>query len=196
VNPLALFLLSGSMSANAFAASVARGAADRPDWRGALKGGVIFGVIEALTPLVGWALGSLAAGFVERIDHWIAFVLLGLVGGRLIRESGARKEAPSAPDSRSRGPLTLALTAIATSIDAAAVGVSLAFLDVNIWAVAAMIGLSTFLFTSAGLMLGGGAGRRLGARAELAGGIVLVGIGTFILLDHLGFLARFGMAGD
>jgi putative Mn2+ efflux pump MntP len=195
VNLVALIFLSVSMSADAFAASVAKGAADRPDWRGAIRGGLVFGIIEAITPLLGWALGSLAADFVASIDHWVAFILLGVVGGRLIRESLSDRPEPPQTPAQPRGPFGLALTAVATSIDAAAVGISLAFLDVNIWIVAAMIGVSTFLFTTAGLMLGGGAGRRLGARAELAGGIVLIGIGTLILLDHLGWLARFGLTG-
>jgi putative Mn2+ efflux pump MntP len=186
MTPLAIFLLSISMSADAFAASVAKGAVQRPGLAAAVGGGLVFGIVEAITPLVGFLLGGFAAEYVEAVDHWIAFGLLGLVGLRLVVE-GLRREPGAPPAEPARhGPLGFVLTAIGTSIDAAAVGVSLAFLDVNIWVIAASIGCSTFILTTIGLLIGRRAGDRLGATAEVAGGVVLIGVGTFILLDHLG----------
>ncbi|WP_374389125.1 manganese efflux pump MntP family protein [Sandaracinobacter sp.] len=190
MTPLAILILSLSMSTDAFAAAVARGAAHRPAWPVALKWGLVFGLVEAATPLIGYGLGLLAADYVEAVDHWIAFALLGLVGGHMIRESfeaPAVDEGEEAP--RRAGPLGLVLTAIGTSIDAAAVGVGLAFIGVNIWIVAASIGVSTFVLTSIGFRIGGAVGARFGKRAERLGGIALIGIGTLILADHMGWMA-------
>ena len=188
MSPLAILVLALSMSADAFAAAISRGASHRPALPQAIRAGLVFGVIEAITPLLGWFAGSVAADYVQEIDHWIAFVLLVLVGGHMIRQ--ARGAAPEQPDLKQGGPkqgglLALVATAIGTSIDAAAIGVSLAFLDVNIWVVASAIGLSTFLLTTIGMLVGSVVGVKLGRRAETAGGIALVAIGFLILVDHL-----------
>ena len=189
MTPLAILILSLSMSTDAFAAAVARGAAHRPAWPVALKWGLVFGLVEATTPLIGYGLGLLAAGYVQAVDHWIAFALLGLVGGHMIRESFEAPDEDAAETPRRAGPAGLVLTAIGTSIDAAAVGVGLAFIGVNIWVVAAAIGVSTFILTSIGLRIGGAVGTRFGKRAELLGGIALIVIGTLILADHMGWMA-------
>lgn len=202
MTPAAILVLSLSMSADAFAAAIGRGAAHRPTPAQAIKAGLVFGVIEATTPLIGWGLGRLAAGFVEQIDHWIAFALLGLVGAHMIRESFKTDEDPgdAAPEgaaqARKSGPWTLIATAIGTSIDAAAIGVGLAFAGItatgpwgsNIWVIAAAIGLTTFACTTTGMLIGKRIGVRFGKLAERVGGLALIGLGTFILLEHLGVI--------
>jgi putative Mn2+ efflux pump MntP len=187
MTPGAIAVLSLSMSTDAFAAAVGRGASHRPDWRSAVKAGAVFGVIEAITPLIGWALGLIAAGFVERVDHWIAFALLAVVGGKMIWEASKPAEPDAAP-TRS-GPWALIATAVGTSIDAAAVGVGLAFLGANIWVIALSIGLTTFALTTVGMLIGRSIGARFGKIAELVGGLALIALGTMILLEHLGILA-------
>ncbi|KAB7644968.1 manganese efflux pump MntP family protein [Polymorphobacter fuscus] len=187
MTPAAIAILSLSMSTDAFAAAIGRGAAHRPDVPAALKAGLVFGVIEGLTPLIGWSLGLLAAGFVEAIDHWIAFALLSLVGANMIRQSRQPVET-DAPAPRS-GRWALVGTAIGTSIDAAAVGVSLAFIGANIWVIAAAIGFSTFVLTTIGMLIGKAVGLRFGKTAERVGGLALIAIGLGILLEHTGMLA-------
>lgn len=179
-------LLAMAMSTDAFAAAVGKGTAlQKPRWSEALRTGAIFGVIEALTPLAGWALGLAAASYVKAWDHWIAFVLLGILGLRML--VGALR----APDARAEDKPTrhgfwlLALTGLATSIDAMAVGVGLAFLDVDIVPVAAAIGLATFAMVTLGVMVGRVLGHLAGRWAEAIGGVLLVGIGTAILVEHL-----------
>ena len=193
MSPVAIAILSLSMSADAFAAAIGRGAQHRPTLPQALRSGLVFGLIEAITPLIGFALGVAAAGFVEAIDHWIAFGLLGAVGSKMIwealkpeddtdQEGEARKAA-------SRGLIALIATAVGTSIDAGAVGVGLAFLGADIWLIAASIGLTTFALATLGLLIGKAAGARLGKIVELIGGLALIGLGLKILLEHLGVLA-------
>lgn len=187
MTPVAILILSLSMSTDAFAAAIGRGAAHRPSVPAALKAGLVFGVIEGITPLIGWSLGLLAAGFVEQVDHWIAFGLLGLVGGNMIRQS----RAPAEPDNDASPPSgrwALIGTAVGTSIDAAAVGVSLAFIGADIWVIAASIGVSTFVLATIGMLIGKAVGVRFGKTAELLGGIALIGIGSLILVEHLGLL--------
>ncbi|WP_298163141.1 manganese efflux pump MntP family protein [Brevundimonas sp.] len=187
MTPGAIAVLSLSMSTDAFAAAVGRGAAHRPSWRSAVRAGAVFGVIEAITPLIGWGLGLLAAGFVQEVDHWIAFVLLAVVGGKMIWEA-ARPAHPDAAPSRS-GAWALIATAVGTSIDAAAVGVGLAFLGANIWIIALSVGLTTFALTTLGMLIGRAVGSRFGKIAEFVGGLALIALGATILLEHLGFLA-------
>lgn len=188
MSPVPIAILSLSMSADAFAAAIGRGAARRPSVASAVRSGIVFGVIEGVTPLIGWAIGIATSAYVASVDHWIAFVLLAAVGGKMIweaiRRDGERNE--TAPEGN--GVWSLIFTAVGTSIDAAAVGVSLALLDVPILVVAASIGLSTFVMATIGLLIGRAVGGRFGAIAELLGGIALVLIGTGILLEHLGYL--------
>ena len=187
MTPGAIAVLSLSMSTDAFAAAVGRGAAHRPDWRSAVRTGAVFGVIEGITPLIGWGLGLIAAGFVESVDHWIAFVLLAIVGGKMIWEASRPSDADTRPV-RS-GPWALIATAVGTSIDAAAIGVGLAFLGANIWVIALSIGFTTFVLTTVGMLIGRAVGARFGKIAELVGGAALIALGTLILLEHLGILA-------
>ena len=142
------------MSTDAFAAAVGKGAAlHRPQWREALRTGLIFGIIEGLTPIIGWALGRVAAPYVAAWDHWIAFALLGLLGGRMIRASlSAQGAAEDKPTSHSFW--VLAITGFATSIDAMVVGVGLAIMGADIVVTAAAIWLSTFIMVTIGVMLG------------------------------------------
>ena len=187
MNYVSIVLLALALSTDAFAAAVGTGIAlQRPRWREALRTGLIFGVIEGLTPLIGWVMGRAATRYIAEWDHWIAFVLLCGLGVRMISAGCKAPEASAAPKP-SRHPFwLLALTGFATSIDAMAVGVGLAFLDVDIVTVAATIGVTTFLAVTAGVMLGRALGPAAGRTAEILGGLVLIGIGSVILYEHLG----------
>lgn len=186
VSPIAIVILAFSMAADAFAAALARGARHRPAWPQAVRTGLVFGLIETITPLAGWAFGRAAAGYVEAVDHWIAFFLLIGVGGRMIREAFI---SPDDPDEPPRGGwMTLVATAVGTSIDAAAVGVGLAMIEVNILVVAASIGAATTLMATIGLRIGRMAGEWLGRRVEFVAGLALILLGTAILLEHTGYL--------
>ena len=174
-----------SMSADAFAASIAKGVKmPKPKPTQALRVGLIFGTVEAITPVIGWCLGLLASGFVASVDHWIAFFILGAVGVHMLLESFSEPEERSTDMSLWR----LVLIAIGTSIDAMAVGVTLAFLDVNIWLSALAIGGATCLMSSLGVMTGHYLGLKAGKYAEFLGGLTLIAIGTGILLSHTGIL--------
>ena len=191
MSPVAIAILSVSMSADAFAAAIGRGAQHRPTVPQALRSGLVFGLVEAITPLIGFALGVAAASFVQAVDHWIAFGLLGAVGTKMIWESLRRDEAEmeaGGGKTASRGLLALVATAVGTSIDAGAVGVGLALLEANIWLIAACIGFTTFALATLGLLVGKAAGARLGRIVELLGGVALIALGLKILLEHLGVL--------
>ena len=187
MTPLSIGVLAVSMSVDAFIASVGKGAqAKRPNFGNAIRTGAIFGVIEAVTPLIGWLLGTAASRYITAWDHWIAFGVLGLLGAHMIW-NGLKPEAQADPgdSTRHHGFWSLAATGLGTSIDAMAVGVSLAFLDVPILVVAAVIGLCTLVMVSTGIMLGRVLGVLAGKRAEIAGGVVMVLVGTAILYEHL-----------
>jgi putative Mn2+ efflux pump MntP len=189
MNPVATLFLAFAMSTDAFAAAIGKGATlDRPHWREALRTGLIFGVIEALTPLIGWFLGKAAAQYVSAWDHWIAFTLLFVLGARMILNGFAAKDVDEKKPAAHSFWL-LALTGFATSIDAMAVGAGLAFVDVNIYSTAAAIGLATMAMVTIGVMLGRVIGHVAGRRAEMAGGVVLIGIGSTILAEHLKLFA-------
>lgn len=176
------------MSTDAFAAALGKGAAmGKPRLHQALRAGLIFGGIEGLTPVVGWLLGRAAASssYLQAWDHWIAFGLLVVLGVQMIWSSTRTEAATTRDERRQPGILNLALTGIATSIDAAAVGVGLAFVDASITAVAIVIGLCTFTMVTLGIMLGHALGALIGRRAELLGGVVLIGVGAMILYEHL-----------
>jgi putative Mn2+ efflux pump MntP len=186
VNPLSIGMLAIAMSTDAFAAAVGKGAAlDRPHFGEALRTGAIFGSIEATTPLIGWALGIGAASYVRAFDHWIAFVLLGGIGLWMIR-AGLAPEVEDAQKATRHSFWMLAATGLGTSIDAMAVGVGLAFIDVDIVTIAVAIGLTTFVAVTLGVMLGRVIGSVVGKRAEVAGGVLLILIGSTILVEHLG----------
>lgn len=183
-------VLALAMSTDAFAAAVIKGTALRkPLWSEALRTGGIFGVIEGITPLIGWGLGYAAAGYVKSWDHWIAFGLLTLLGLRMVL--AALNADPEEVDEKParHGFWLLAITGFATSIDAMAVGVGLAFLDVNIVPVALAIGFTTFVMVTLGVMVGRVLGNIAGRWAEGIGGVLLIGIGSAILYEHLHGLA-------
>lgn len=183
MTPLSIGVLAVSMSVDAFVASVGKGAAaQRPGFRNALRTGMIFGVVEAITPLIGWAAGVAASQYVTKVDHWIAFALLGAVGLHMILQAFASKRDEN-PASTALWPTVL--TAVGTSLDAMAIGVSLAFLDVNILVIAIAIGLATMVMSSTGILAGRYLGQRFGRIAEAVGGTALIGLGAMILFEHL-----------
>jgi len=183
-----VLIIAFAMSTDAFAAAIGKGAAlQRPRLREALRTGLIFGVIEALTPIIGWLLGKAAAPYVEAWDHWIAFVLLGALGLRMIHASLSSEKGESECEKPSTHSFwILAATGFATSIDAMVAGVGLAFMDANIIITSIAIGLATFTLVTAGFMLGRALGVVAGRRAEMMGGILLIGIGCLILYEHIG----------
>jgi manganese efflux pump family protein len=184
MSSLAIVVIAFGMSVDAFAAALAKGAVlHRPSINEALRTGAIFGAVEAITPVIGWAAGLAAASFIQEVDHWIALFLLGGIGCKMVYESFAHTDAEQRPHRHSL--LNLAFTAVGTSIDAMAVGVTLAFLDADIWIVAAAIGLATFTMTTVGVMIGRLAGTKLGKRAELIGGIALIALGLHIFVQHM-----------
>jgi putative Mn2+ efflux pump MntP len=181
---LPILFLALSMSADAFAAACGKGAClERPHWGEALRTGAIFGTIEAITPLIGWAAGRAVGRYIAAFDHWVAFGLLAVIGGKMLWDSFQRDEDAEKP--RSHSFAVLALTAIGTSIDALAVGVTLALIGANIIVNALAIGAATFTMTTIGIMLGRFLGARFGKYAEAFGGVVLIVIGTNILIQHL-----------
>jgi putative Mn2+ efflux pump MntP len=176
------------MSTDAFAAAIGKGSSlHKPHFFEALRTGLIFGVIEGTTPLIGWGIGQVATQFVESWDHWIAFTLLLALGLHMIhngiKHDDEDQEQAVKPSQHSF--FILAITAFATSIDALAVGVGLAFVDVNIWVAALAIGLATTTMVTIGMLLGRVLGSVVGKRAEIIGGIVLILVGTTILYEHL-----------
>jgi putative Mn2+ efflux pump MntP len=181
-----LFILAVGLSMDAFAVSVCKGLSiQKLKPRHAVIVGAWFGAFQALMPAIGWLLGSAFADMIEAVDHWIAFVLLALIGGNMIREALGHEEEDADP---SLAPIAMLLLAVATSIDALAVGVTFAFLRVAVVPAVTLIGVCTFAISAAGVKIGNVFGARYKSRAELLGGIVLVLIGLKILLDHLGFL--------
>ncbi|TDV72214.1 manganese efflux pump MntP [Pseudomonas sp. LP_7_YM] len=185
MNPISLIFLALAMSTDAFAAAIGKGSSlHKPRLSEALRTGLIFGVIEAITPLVGWGIGQVATRFVQSWDHWIAFVLLLVLGLHMIY-NGFKHDDEAQEKPAHHSFLILAITAFATSIDALAVGVGLAFVDVNILVAAGAIGIATTVMVTLGVMLGRVLGTVVGKRAEIVGGIVLIMVGATILYEHL-----------
>ncbi|AUG51425.1 manganese efflux pump MntP family protein [Thalassospira marina] len=176
--------LAVSLSMDAFAAAMGKGASlKRPSIREALRVGAYLGFFELVTPLFGWVLGLAFAGFIGAIDHWIAFILLSLVGGRMSWLALKNEDDKDQKIVR-HSAMALVLVALGTSIDATAVGITLKTLNVDIPTTIVMIGFVTFLVASAGVMLGRVGGKLLGRWAEFFGGLGLMAIGTKVLLDH------------
>ena len=180
-----LFILAVGLSMDAFAVSVCKGlAVEKADLRACCTAGLWFGGFQALMPLLGYFLGAQFSAYIESVDHWIAFVLLALIGGNMIRESRGDADAQSASmNARAMLPL-----AVATSIDALAVGVTFALLVDRIVPAVCLIGAITFLLSAAGVKIGSLFGAKWRGRAELLGGVILILLGVKILLDHLGIL--------
>lgn len=185
---LDIFLIGVALSMDAFAVSVCKGlSVKKAGVKHVLTVGVYFGGFQALMPLLGFLLGYKFESFITNIDHWIAFVLLAIIGGNMIREALGKDEDDKENDDFSfKAMLPLA---VATSIDALAVGISFAFLGVDIVTAALLIGATTFVLSGAGIFVGNIFGSKYKSKAELAGGIVLILIGTKILLEHLGIIS-------
>lgn len=186
-----LFLIGVGLSMDAFAAAICQGLfMTRIKWGHALTVGLYFGGFQALMPFIGWMLGSQFADRIQQYDHWIAFILLVLIGGNMIREalSGDEDAAQAETDLR-LDHKKLFLMAIATSIDALAIGVTFAFLETAILPAIGIIGCTTFCISVAGVAVGCWFGARYKKRAEITGGAILVLLGIKILLEHLGILA-------
>ena len=187
-----LFLIGVGLSMDAFAVAICQGLSmTRIKWGHALTVGRYFGGFQALMPFIGWMLGSQFAGRIQQYDHWIAFILLVLIGGNMIREalSGDEEDAAQAETDLRLDHKKLFLMAIATSIDALAIGVTFAFLETAILPAIGIIGCTTFCISVAGVAVGCWFGARYKKRAEITGGAILVLLGIKILLEHLGILA-------
>ena len=184
---LELLLVAVGLSMDAFAVAVCRGLEMRRiDYRQALLIAVFFGGFQALMPAVGYLLGAGFEHYISAFDHWIAFALLAFIGGKMIWEAvrGGEEEQPQELDLK-----MLLMMAVATSIDALAVGITFAFLRMDILSSALTIGATTFLISFGGVAAGNRFGARYKQKAEIVGGVVLVLIGVKILLEHLGVIA-------
>jgi len=187
MNIVSQFFMGVAMSADAFAAALGRGTAlDRAKLTAALRIGAVFGLIESITPVVGWLIGNAAATMIQGFDHWVAFALLGGLGLHMIHAGLNPPAVPDLPSSERQPLWSIALTGFATSIDAMAVGVGLAFLDVNILMAAAIIGTCTFIAVTLGILLGQALGQAIGQKAEILGGLVLMLVGVIIVFEHTG----------
>ena len=180
-----LFVLALGLSMDAFAVSICKGlSVPKLQAKHCLICGVYFGGFQALMPLLGWLLGIRFQSLITNIDHWIAFVLLAVIGANMIKESFSKEE--ECPDA-SFGFKTMLTLAVATSIDALAVGVTFAFLDVAIVPAVLLIGATTFVCSAVGVKIGNVFGNRFQSKAEFLGGLVLIAIGLKILIEHLFF---------
>ncbi|MBR1931185.1 MAG: manganese efflux pump [Lachnospiraceae bacterium] len=183
---LTLFIIAIGLSMDAFAVSICKGLAlRRITLKEAAVVGLWFGGFQALMPFLGFVLGWGLQSYIDAIDHWIAFILLGIIGISMIKEALSKDEEESNP---SLDIKTMFLLALATSIDALAAGVTFAFLQVNILPAVSFIGIITFTLSAIGVKVGNVFGTRYKAKAELAGGVILILMGLRILLEHLGFL--------
>ena len=183
---LSLFILAVGLSMDAFAVSICKGLAmDRVTLKKAGIVGLWFGGFQALMPAIGYLLGSQFEQFITAIDHWIAFILLGIIGASMIKEALSKDEEHA---TASLDMKTMFLLAVATSIDALAVGVTFAFLQVTIVAAVLFIGMTTLILSMIGVKVGNVFGLRYKAKAEIAGGVILILMGIKILLEHLGIL--------
>ena len=179
-----LFILAVGLSMDAFAVSVCKGLSlGKIKAKHMCLAGIWFGGFQALMPLVGYFLGSFFADVITKYSHWIAFALLAFLGAKMIKESFESEELDD-----NMGWKTMLVLAVATSIDASAVGVTFAFLDVNILFAVIVIGVTTFAFSAAGVKIGSVFGEKYKSKAEIAGGIILSLIGLKILLDGLGII--------
>ena len=185
---LELLLIGVGLSMDAFAVAICQGLCmPKLNWRHAGIIALFFGGFQALMPLLGWLLGSQFAGYIQSFDHWVAFGLLLLIGGNMVREAlGAEEEETACAVDTHLDLKQLFLMAVATSIDALAVGVTFAFLEVSILPAISIIGCTTFVLSMVGVAVGNFFGARYKKRAELSGGIILILLGAKILLEHLG----------
>lgn len=186
-----LFLMGVSLAMDAFAVSVCKGLAMRKvNKKQCLVIALFFGGFQALMPFLGWLLGNRFEGYITSIDHWIAFILLGFIGGKMVVE--AIRDKGEEPEITEIDPpldiKELFVLAVATSIDALAAGITFAFLEIPIVEAMLIIGITTFVISVAGVYIGNFFGNKYKSKAELVGGIILILIGLKILLEHLGIL--------
>lgn len=181
-----ILVIAIGLAMDAFAVSVCKGLSMKKiDWKKAIIIAVYFGTFQALMPVFGYFLGSSFSAFVQKVDHWIAFILLSIIGVNMIKES-TDDELEKRNDNVDFK--TMVVLAIATSIDALAVGVTFAFFEVNILLAISIIGIITFILSIFGVIIGNKFGDKFQNKAELTGGIILIIIGLKILLEHLGIL--------
>ncbi len=182
-----LFVIAVGLSMDAFAVSICKGLSmKKMNVKNALITGLYFGGFQAGMPLIGYLLGTQFKEYIVSIDHWIAFILLGIIGANMIKEALSKDEEEEVDDSF--GFKSMILLSIATSIDALAVGVTFAFLNVNIVPAVSFIGIITFTLSAIGIKIGNVFGTKFKSKAELFGGIVLIIMGIKILLEHLGII--------
>ena len=188
-----LLLLAVGVSMDAFAVSICKGLAmKKATLKAGLTCGLWFGGFQALMPTIGFFLGTLFADAISAVDHWVAFVLLAVIGANMLKEAFGKEEECCCCDEQNAdmSVKTMFVMAVATSIDALAVGISLAMAgNVNIWLAAAFIGICTCTFSACGVKIGNIFGSRFEKKAQIAGGAILILLGLKILLEHLGILA-------
>ena len=186
---LEILILAVGLSMDAFAVSICKGlAVKRIDMGKAGIVGLWFGGFQALMPMIGYFLGSRFSNAIQSVDHWVAFILLSLIGANMIREAMSKDEG-AREDSGSLSFKTMLMLAVATSIDALAAGITFAFLDVDIALAAGMIGCTTCIISMAGAKVGSVFGTKYKSKAEMTGGVMLILLGLKILLEHTGILA-------
>ena len=185
-----LFLLAIGLSMDAFAVSLCKGlSVEKVKLKNMLSCGIWFGGFQALMPLIGFFIGSLFAEYIVAIDHWVAFVLLAFIGANMLKEAFSKCEDCNSEKDSDFSIKTMFIMAVATSIDALAIGVSLSMAgDVDIWLSIALIGVVTFILSALGVRLGAVFGAKYKKKAELLGGVILIVLGLKILLEHLGVL--------
>ena len=183
-----LILLSIGLGMDAFAVSICkRIPMKKMDWKKACIIGLYFGGFQAIMPVIGYFLGSTFESFITNFDHWVAFILLAIIGGNMIKEAFCKEK----EDEESNDDIsfkTMFVLAVATSIDALVIGITFAFLKVNLLLAISIIGIITFVISIIGTKVGNKFGSKYEKKAELAGGIILILIGIKILLEHLGIL--------
>lgn len=186
MNLISIFLIGLGLAMDAFAVSLTVGmnTSKKEKWKMALKASAFFGGFQGLMPLIGWAIGISFAEYIEKIDHWVAFILLAVIGGKMIFEA-IKEEEKNEKEEKSYSNKRFVILAIATSIDALAVGISFAFLNVNILSATSIIAIITFITCMIGVYLGKVLGKIFGSKAEIVGGAILIIIGIKILIDHL-----------
>lgn len=178
-----LIILSVGLAMDAFAVSICKGLAmKKMKWKNAIIIGLYFGIFQAIMPLIGYLLGVSFQSAITSIDHWVAFVLLVGIGANMIREAISKEKEEANDSIKIKDMLILA---IATSIDALAIGITFAFLEVNITLAVSLIGIITFIISVIGVKIGNIFGDKYERKAELAGGIILIGLGIKILIEHL-----------
>ena len=185
-----LLLLAVGLSMDAFAVSICKGLSmKKATWKAQATCGAWFGGFQGLMPMIGFFLGTLFADAIKAVDHWVAFALLAIIGANMLKEAFSKECCECCNENADLSPKTMLVMAIATSIDALAVGISLAMAgNVNIWTAVALIGVVTFFMSAMGVKIGNIFGSRFEKKAQMAGGLILVCLGLKILLEHLGIL--------